>query len=273
MPDFGRSSALPPTRKILPPRNTSSGKPAPSPVPPSSIPLASPLAASGFLNAMPSLLGDSAPAQPPTAVSEDLAARIAEVLAHRLRGPLAAVQAYAEILMETAATADQRDCTLRIFEAAASAEALLADLQRFAVPPEPVLRPTGLAGLLTETVALLDLEVPLLVPDALAVLADPVLLRQIVLALLTNAHEAGGALAVTAHADAEAVAVEVASRGAVEAAESAFEPFHTTKAQHLGLGLPMARRLAEAMGGALNLAESGPDRTVFRLSLRKADSV
>ncbi|WP_369407473.1 ATP-binding protein [Rhodothermus marinus] len=44
-----------------------------------------------------------------------------------------------------------------------------------------------------------------------------------------------------------------------EVAEQIFVPFFTTKAQNLGIGLPIARRIAEAHGGTVYLANNDPD--------------
>lgn len=46
-----------------------------------------------------------------------------------------------------------------------------------------------------------------------------------------------------------------------------FQPFFTTKTGHRGLGLARARRYAEWHRGRLELVESGPDGSVFRLAL------
>ncbi|MCA2982118.1 MAG: two-component sensor histidine kinase, partial [Myxococcaceae bacterium] len=48
-----------------------------------------------------------------------------------------------------------------------------------------------------------------------------------------------------------------------------FEPFFTTREKGTGLGLPLARKLVEANGGALAVS-SRPGRTVFSLSLPRA---
>ncbi|HEY0881240.1 MAG TPA: HAMP domain-containing sensor histidine kinase, partial [Archangium sp.] len=48
-----------------------------------------------------------------------------------------------------------------------------------------------------------------------------------------------------------------------------FEPFFTTREKGTGLGLPLARKLAEAHRGTLTL-ESKPGRTCFRLSLPRS---
>ena len=50
---------------------------------------------------------------------------------------------------------------------------------------------------------------------------------------------------------------------------SVFEPFFTTKASGNGLGLAIARRLAEAQGGVLTVAETSPDGTTFALTLER----
>ncbi|WP_025324403.1 protoglobin domain-containing protein [Deferrisoma camini] len=55
-----------------------------------------------------------------------------------------------------------------------------------------------------------------------------------------------------------------------------FEPFHqvdsgdTREVTGLGMGLPLARRAVERMGGTLELAETGPDGSVFALELARA---
>jgi signal transduction histidine kinase len=55
-----------------------------------------------------------------------------------------------------------------------------------------------------------------------------------------------------------------------EVTDRVFEPFFTTKprGEGTGLGLPTARRIAEMHGGSVEVVESSPAGTTFRVRLR-----
>src|SRR5438046_2823692 len=72
-----------------------------------------------------------------------------------------------------------------------------------------------------------------------------------------NAVEAmaeGGTLAVAVHADGDVVALSVADTGAGFAGGAALLPFSSTKPGHAGIGLNVARRIAERYSGRLGIA-------------------
>jgi signal transduction histidine kinase len=108
--------------------------------------------------------------------------------------------------------------------------------------------------------------------------ADERLLTSALVNLLKNAVQistAGQAVEVGAHVEHQLVCLEVIDHGpGIAPAQLAhiFEPFFTTKEQGTGLGLPLARKLAEAHHGTLTL-ESAPGRTVFRLHLPVARGI
>ncbi len=90
------------------------------------------------------------------------------------------------------------------------------------------------------------------------VLADRVELQQVLLNLILNALEAmlevEGArkLQISTALDQEGVRVTVADSGpgfAVENVEQVFEPFYTTKATGLGMGLSICRSIIDSHGG------------------------
>jgi signal transduction histidine kinase len=107
--------------------------------------------------------------------------------------------------------------------------------------------------------------------------AEPVALEQIVHNLLLNALQAleqvpphERALDVDVVAGPQGGTLTVADSGPgipPELLPRIFEPFVTTRAQGLGLGLPLCESLAGAMGGSLQAQPRAPRGAAFRLTL------
>ena len=86
----------------------------------------------------------------------------------------------------------------------------------------------------------------------------------------SQAAPAASVVEVVARAEGSEVVIEVCDRGAglsPEARESLFEPFFTTKAKGTGLGLALAKKVADAHGGALSLYGRTGGGTVARFAL------
>ena len=108
-----------------------------------------------------------------------------------------------------------------------------------------------------------------------SLMLDRIQIGQVIINLVRNAVEAMEAsttqdLIVTTQALPEAVEIAVADTGpgiAPEVAERLFQPFVTSKAGGLGLGLSICRELVEAHGGLLTMSPvaSGGTRFVIRL--------
>jgi signal transduction histidine kinase len=109
-----------------------------------------------------------------------------------------------------------------------------------------------------------DRWVPNLRDSALAenlrpVMVDPDQIRLILNNLFANAIQAmpeGGALIVQTRPLEDTLEVTVADTGsgiAPDHLERIFEPLFTTKSKGIGLGLSLARRLAEANGGSIRV--------------------
>ena len=206
-------------------------------------------------------------------------------VAHELRTPLAAVVGFSEVLHDgwNAMSDDEAYEMLahirrESVEVANIVEDLLvaarADLGRIRVESKPV-------DLVVETRAALEswrqgeLARVGVVGSAPLVSGDPARVRQIVRNLLTNAVKYGGReIRLEVGVQDRFGHIEVSDDGpgvAEERIEEIFEPYvraHTREGTtaSLGLGLAIARRLAQAMGGDLTYQRSD-GRTRFRLSL------
>jgi CheY-like chemotaxis protein/anti-sigma regulatory factor (Ser/Thr protein kinase) len=108
--------------------------------------------------------------------------------------------------------------------------------------------------------------------------ADPPALEQVLMNLLSNAikyNRRGGSVRVDARSDGERVSISVSDEGRGISAEqqmTLFQPFNRLsdeqrRIQGSGLGLVIARRLAEAMGGEVRLRSDAGSGSTFTLVL------
>ncbi|WP_191059890.1 sensor histidine kinase [Geminicoccus harenae] len=211
---------------------------------------------------------------------------VASAVAHGLRNPLAAIRSAAELsldgdpaeqqrlLREIIADTDRLEEWVREYLHYARAEA---------VEPEPLPLGPALERCLAQIAAQCrqrGIEVDVrLAPDLPPCLAEPLLLGQAVSSLLTNAVEAmpdGGRLSVEARLKGEIhILVRVMDTGPGMSStelQSAFLPYYSRKPGGLGLGLPLARQIAQRLGGSLDLMSLPGQGTEARLLLLGAGS-
>jgi signal transduction histidine kinase len=100
--------------------------------------------------------------------------------------------------------------------------------------------------------------------------ADGALLGQVILNLVQNAWQAGAKNVVVRIENARVVVVDDGPGVKAEHRAQVFEPFFTTKTRGTGLGLPVAKKIVEAMGGALTLTTSPLGGAGFEIKLSAA---
>ncbi len=210
---------------------------------------------------------------------------LAASVAHGIRNPLASIRSSAELALD----ADPHDLTRSAHDIIASvdrAERWVSDLLRCAVPPEiavgigsadPSLAATTAFEEYIEEFRRRELDAHLDIESGLPrVTGTTDTLTQVIASLLANAAEAskpGVRILLAARRHGPGVLVSVQDNGAGiprEDLHRVFEPYFTSKARGLGLGLPLARASVERMGGHI-MIDSAPARgTIVRIALPAA---
>jgi signal transduction histidine kinase len=213
----------------------------------------------------------------PTDAADQVMEDMALIVAHRIRGLVTTIEGFTDLLTETLADRQQREMALRIFESAARIESILADLQTYARRPRPAPARSDSRTVLIDLAVTIDEDVhgivDVLIPDEVIDLRiDAALTRQALLVLVNNAAEASpeGGVSVRCERTANGARIIVRNPGVMhpEVAARAFEPFYTTKAHNLGVGLNIAKSIATEQGGGLQLIANEADAgTEFALDL------
>jgi nitrogen-specific signal transduction histidine kinase/CheY-like chemotaxis protein len=214
-------------------------------------------------------------------------------MSHELRTPLNAILGFAQLLELDDLEDDQRDSLGHILSAARHLLELINEVLDIAAIEAGrlslSLEPVALGDVTGEVVSLIrplaDQHGILLVGPSPActthVLGDRQRLKQVLLNLLSNAvkyNRAGGSVHLTCdRLGDERLRINVADTGIgipPESIERLFVPFERLETDHAvegtGLGLPLSKRLAEAMGGTLELT-SGPQGSTFWIELPLAE--
>jgi two-component system sensor histidine kinase HydH len=219
------------------------------------------------------------------AQSEKLAAlgQLATAIAHEVRNPLAVIRSAAQGIAETEAGADaatRRACGF-ITDEIDRLGSVVTSLLAFARPPQLQPRPVPVRELLDRAAVLardeLDARAVRLARetavDLPALRADPDLVCQVLLGLLSNGAEAagaGGEVRLEARATDGRIELAVTDSGPgvpPELRDRVFEPFFTTRPRGTGLGLAVARQIVEAHGGQIAVTDrpGGGARFTIRL--------
>ena len=208
------------------------------------------------------------------------AERLAEIgsltggLAHEIKNPLSTVQLNLQLLREDLMPENPAYSRLvsrldTVYRETARLREILDDFLRYAGRIELDRKPTELNGLLEELVDFFAPQAQLqraqlrLKKHASPVVAnvDPKLIKQAVLNLLINGLQAipegrGGELILSLTVGGKHAVIDVIDTGSgipPEQVDRIFTAYYTTKKHGTGIGLAMARRIAEEHGGKIGV--------------------
>jgi two-component system, NtrC family, sensor histidine kinase PilS len=212
--------------------------------------------------------------------------RLTASIAHEVRNPLSAINQAAQLLEEDGAVAPEGERLLgMIRNNAKRIDRIVGEVlqlnRRDRQQPEMIAFSEFLHSLTDEIVQAENMPpggVQMQIPADLMVIFDRGHLNQIVWNLIRNAwqhcQKKEGSIRIAARAGymGDAVICELADDGPGIPAElrgQIFEPFFTTRPGGTGLGLYIARELADANGAALELLPKGPGAH-FRMTMKRA---
>lgn len=178
-------------------------------------------------------------------------------LAHQLRNPLATIKGSAQLLGERIKENEPRLRAQAIVTQADRMDRMLSTLLDFARPQEAEASTVNLAGSLS-ALAKNTTKIRLDIPESIEARVDPDHLDHIVENLLSNAlahSPEDSSVEISGHTVGDTVKIQISDRGPGpgDSPEELFQPYVSHRPDGAGLGLTIARTLAEANGGTLTL--------------------
>src|SRR5690606_1028945 len=211
---------------------------------------------------------------------------MASSLAHELNQPLTAISNYSmgAVAMLKAGNPKPEQLLEALEKAASQAERagkIISRIREFVKRSEPRRQTVPISRILDNAIAFADIdarkrqvsiehELPERDPT---VLADPILIEQVLLNLLKNGVEAmegseHSQLHVRVTEQLPLIEIAVIDRGhGLRDPERLFEPFYSTKSEGLGMGLNICRTIIESHHGRLWAGANPDGGTIFRFTL------
>lgn len=207
-------------------------------------------------------------------------------VAHEIKNPLAGISGAISVLADEFAEDDpRREIVRQVLEQIARLDKTATDLLCFGRPSHPEFSWVDINALVKKTLFFVVQHpeasnihrVKELTRDLPPVWVDEKQIQQVLFNVIINAIQAmksGGTLLIETDAvtreDGQFVRVTITDTGkgiAPEELERIFVPFHTTKTQGTGLGLPISRQLMEHHGGSIKVKSQIGEGTTFTIEL------
>jgi PAS domain S-box-containing protein len=218
--------------------------------------------------------------------------RVAAGIAHEIRNPLSGINIYLNALEKLVERNDPRkmkEILSRIQTVSSKIESVIKRVMDFSKPSEPRLVQVDIQKPVEDAVGLCSVMLRKsgikvetnLTEDLPLCHADPQLIEQVILNLLTNAAEAmkdqerDKKIEISTYGQGNDIFVTVSDTGPgipPNQRHKIFEPFYTTKTGSTGIGLSLSSRIVEDHGGDLSISDSawGGARFTIRIPIRKA---
>ena len=211
--------------------------------------------------------------------------RAAAQVAHEVKNPMAGLLLYSLHLKSKADKFGESEAALvdKIVDTINHLNHRVEQILNFARPVSLTLRPGDLNQIVNHVLERLHpqltankVEVRFSPDQNTTVMIDESSLRGALMNLVLNAIEAmpqGGTLSIAIDQIDETLRLEISDTGPginEEEAKNIFEPFYTTKAQGLGLGMPYAGKIIEQHGGTISLKSRIGEGTTISISLPPA---
>jgi two-component system sensor histidine kinase DctS len=214
---------------------------------------------------------------------------VASTLAHELNQPLTAIASYGAGVTNSLAKLGVQDelvlgALKRLGQQAEHAGRIVARIREFLTRREPRHERCDLNEVVRAALDLLKRDLQrrgialelALSPQVPPVLADAVLIEQVVINLVRNAadallaREGGRRIAVSSRLAGDFVRIDVSDNGpglAGRRMEQLCAPFYSTKAEGMGMGLAICRSIVEAHQGVLDASDTAHGGALFSFSL------
>ena len=209
---------------------------------------------------------------------------MASAVAHGLRNPLAAIRSSAELMGEDDIPARHRDGLHDIMDQVDGLESWIRSfLNRARSDPESAADPAHVDVILARCLRNFDVQLRKrgITVEVAAGDGNPVAeggsaeIEQVLNMVIANAIEAmhgGGHVRIRwGESTGRRIEITVSDTGpgiSEDRMQTLFQPFQTTKPNGLGVGLALGRRIAERLGGSLDLRNIGDRGVEARLVLR-----
>ena len=203
--------------------------------------------------------------------------RVAAGIAHEIRNPLSGINIYLDTLGKLYDKEESlgkvRQILGQLQSASNKIESVIRRVMDFSKPSTPKFVMTGINQPLEDAIGLASVSLRKrsikiekdLAKDLPMVYADPQLIEQVILNLITNAVEAmknvSGVkqIKVTSLAESNRILLKISDSGPgvpSNLREKIFDPFFTSKTESTGIGLSLCHRIMTDHGGSLSVSES-----------------